>query len=235
MHTLPRHESKFAHIADPLRRTYAGMLSALDDGVGAILKTLEKNRLTRDTVVIFASDNGGPTPVNTSRNAPLRGLKAQIYEGGIRVPFLMQWPSRLPKNKVYSQPVIALDLLPTMIAAAGGKTDASWKLDGVNLLPHVEGKDKKAPHERLLWRFGQQWAIREGDWKLMSMGGPPELYNLRADIGESQDLSAKEKDRMARMAATWEEWNKKNMAPLWHAPGAQGQKGKKKKKKKKGD
>jgi arylsulfatase A-like enzyme len=108
-------------ITEPRRKTYAGMLSALDDNVGMILKMLERNKLTDSTLVVFLTDNGGPTQVNTSRNDPLRSVKAQIWEGGIRIPFAMQWPGKIPKGKTFSHPVIALDLLPTFVVAAGRK------------------------------------------------------------------------------------------------------------------
>jgi arylsulfatase A-like enzyme len=101
---------------------------------------------------------------------------------------------------------------------------------GVDLLPFVSGKNKGA-HDRLLWRFGQQWAIREGDWKLTTMGdAPPQLYSLRADIGESKDLVAAELARVAAMKTAWDNWNQKNIAPLWTAPRLGGKKGKKKQK-----
>ncbi len=232
LEALKKYEDRFAgKIADPRRRTFAAMLSAMDDGVGQVLKTLDRLKLTGRTLVVFHSDNGGPTAGNTSKNTPLRGFKAQVYEGGVRVPFLAQWPGRIPKGKTYAHPVIALDLLPTFVAAAGGAPGADWKLDGVNLLPYLEGKQKGAPHERLFWRFGRQWAMREGDWKLMSMGGAPELYNLRADIGEQKDLSFTEKDRLGRMSAAWEEWNKGNIPARWVPAQRGGKQGKAKKKK----
>ena len=227
LESLKKYEDRFKSVTDPRRRTYSAMLSALDDNVGLVLKALERHKLTNNTLVVFLSDNGGPTQGNTSRNDPLRGVKAQVYEGGFHIPFMMQWPGHVPKGKVYSDPVIALDLLPTFTAVAGGKPNASWKLDGVNLLPFVEGKDKGKPHERLFWRFGQQWAMREGDWKLVSMGGPPELYNLRADIGESKDLSNAEKSRVQSMSAAWEAWNKNNRPPLWTPTQLPGQRKKK--------
>ncbi|MBI2689174.1 MAG: sulfatase-like hydrolase/transferase [Acidobacteria bacterium] len=228
---LPKYEDRFkGKIADPARKTFAAMLSALDDGVGLILKTLEKHKLTNNTLLVFLTDNGGPTAANTSKNDPLRGFKAQVYEGGIRIPFMMQWPGHVPKGKVYANPIIALDLLPTFVAAAGGTADASWKLDGADLLPFIAGKNKGRPHERLYWRFGQQWAIREGDWKLMSMGGPPALYNLKDDIGEARDLSNVETARVEKMGNEWETWNKRNMPPLWIPAAAPGQKKQKKKK-----
>jgi len=228
LQSLPKYEARFdGKIADPKRKTFAAMLSAMDDGVGLILKTLEKHKLTNKTLLVFHSDNGGPTAANTSKNDPLRGFKAQVYEGGLRVPFMMQWPGKIPKGKTFSNPVIAIDLLPTFVAAAGGTPAADWKLNGVNLLPFVTGKDKAAPHSQLFWRFGQQWAMREGDWKLMSMGGPPALFNLKADIGESKDLSNAEKGRTETMAAAWENWNKNNIPARW-TPQRAGQKKKKK-------
>ena len=154
--------------------------------------------------------------MNTSRNDPFHGFKAQVWEGGIRIPFAMQWPGKIPKSQVYSQPVIALDLLPTFIAAAGGKPESSWKLDGVDLLPFVDGKKKIPPHERLFWRFGRQWAMREGDWKLMSMGeGEPQLFNLKSDVGELQDLASTQAARVQSMKAAWDEWNQKNIPARW--------------------
>lgn len=225
-----KYEDRFeGKISDPRRKTYAAMLSAMDDGVGLILKALEKHKLTGKTLVVFHSDNGGPTAANTSKNDPLRGFKAQVYEGGIRVPFLMQWPGRIPKGKVYGDPVIALDLLPTFVAAAGGVAGADWKLDGVNLLPYVSGKEKGVPHGQLYWRFGRQWAMREGDWKLMSMGGAPALYNLKTDIGEANDLSHAEAARVSRMGMAWEEWNKRNLPARWTPRQTPRQKKKKKK------
>ena len=216
METLKRYRDRFPDIADPKRRTYAGMLSALDDNVGLILRTLERHKLTANTLVVFLADNGGPTPVNTSRNDPFHGFKAQVWEGGIRIPFAMQWPGKIPKGKVYSQPVIALDLLPTFVAAAGGKPESSWKLDGVDLLPFVDGKQKSLPHERLFWRFGRQWAMREGDWKLMSMGeGSPQLFNLKSDVGELQDLAGTQAARVQSMKAAWDAWNQKNIPARW--------------------
>ena len=228
METLKRYEDRFPQIADPKRRTYAGMLSALDDNIGLILKTLDRHKLTANTLVVFLADNGGPTPVNTSRNDPFHGFKAQVWEGGIRIPFAMQWPGKIPKGKVYSHPVIALDLLPTFVAAAGGQPDASWKLDGVDLVPFLANKKPGVPHERLFWRFGRQWAMREGDWKLMSMGeGDPLLFNLKSDVGELRNLADGQPARVKTMKDAWDSWNQKNIPPRW-IPAAQRNQKKKK-------
>ena len=147
------------------------MLSALDDNAGAVLAKLREAGLEEDTLVVFISDNGGPTmlgtTINGSRNDPLRGSKRTTLEGGIRVPFVLSWKGKLPAGKVYDQPVIQLDVLPTALAAAGVAVKPEWELDGVDLLPYLTGRDEKAPHDTLYWRLGGQAAIRRGDWKLV--------------------------------------------------------------------
>ena len=122
------------------------------------------------------------------------------FEGGPRVPFMMQWKGKLPGGKIDTRPVMNLDVLPTVVAAAGGKIDPAWKLDGVDLLPYLRDGNTARPHETMYWRFGDQWAIRHGDWKLVvSRGGSgkPELYNLADDVGESRDLASAEPSRVA--------------------------------------
>src|SRR4051794_29379549 len=171
MHATDPRLSRFAAIEDEARRTYAAMLSAMDEGVGRVLDTLRARGLEEDTLVVFFSDNGGPTmpgtTINASRNDPLRGSKRTTLEGGVRVPFAARWPARLPAGKVYEHPVIQLDLLPTLLSAAGVEAKPDWKLDGVNLLPYWTGTESRTPHETLYWRMGNQMAIRRGDWKLV--------------------------------------------------------------------
>jgi arylsulfatase A-like enzyme len=227
-----RYEDRFASIGERNRRVHAGMISAMDDAIGGVLAALARNKLMEDTLIFFISDNGGPTPVNTSRNTPLRGFKGQVLEGGIRVPFLMQWNGKIPKGTVNNQPAIALDVLPTAVAAAGGKPDASWNLDGVDLMPFASGKNKSRPHESLYWRFGAQAAVRRGDWKLVwqSRQEAPELYNLAADIGESKNLAGVEPAKTAELRDDWEQWNSSNIEPKWRnaRDGGGKRKGKKK-------
>ncbi|MBI2929655.1 MAG: sulfatase-like hydrolase/transferase [Verrucomicrobia bacterium] len=133
-----------AQFADLTRYTNAVMLAALDDAVGAILTKLRALNLETNTLIFFASDNGAPGPngvdKNGSRNTPLRGYKGDLYEGGIRVPVLMQWKGHLPADTVVDTPVSTLDILPTAVAAAGGSAPAAWQLDGVNLLPFLLGQ-----------------------------------------------------------------------------------------------
>lgn len=211
--------ARFSSIADERRRTFAAMLSAMDDAVGRVLAALRANRLDRDTLVSFISDNGGPTRNTTSRNDPLRGYKGQVLEGGIRVPFMMRWANRLPQGKVFEQPVIALDIVPTVLAAAGVPLPDS--LDGVNLLPYLAGERRGAPHAALYWRFGPQAAIRKGDWKMVRLGdGAVRLYNLAEDVGESRDLAAAQPARLKELSEDWEAWNRQLSPPRWLTPAA---------------
>jgi arylsulfatase A-like enzyme len=208
--------SRFSQITDPKRRTYAAMLSAMDDGVGAVLKKLRDSGAEDNTLIFFISDNGGPTQNNGSSNAPLRGNKAQLWEGGIRVPFLIQWKQRLAAGLVYDQPVIALDILPTALAAAGIATPKTPPLDGVNLLPFVTGKSKRPPHEALYWRFGTNSAIRLGDYKLLKLGARPlQLFDLQADVGERHDLAPQKPEVVKALAAKLKAWDAQLATPRW--------------------
>ncbi len=215
----PRHAGLFGDIKDEKRRKFASMLTAVDEAVGVVLDTLKKTGTLNNTLVFFISDNGGPTKQTTSRNDPLRGFKGQVFEGGIRVPFLVQYPGHLPAGKTYEQPVIALDILPTALAAAGGKVPEKIKLDGVNLLPYLQGENKKAPHEILTWRFGQQWAIRKGNWKLLKTGKmAPMLFDLSTDLGESKDLAADKPEIVKELQKDYDAWNSQLSKPLWQRP-----------------
>ncbi|MCP5518759.1 MAG: sulfatase [Verrucomicrobiales bacterium] len=204
----------FAGISDPKRRTYAAMVSVLDDGVGLLLRTLEELGLRERTLVCFLSDNGGPPTANGARNDPLRGGKGSVFEGGIRVPFVMSWPARLPAGTTFAHPVISHDLSATALAAAGIGADTLARLDGVDLLPHLLGHDSRPPHEALFWRMngGDQWAVRSGDWKLLQAGPnlAPALYNLAGDLAETRDLAAEQPGRVDGLQARWKAWNQGN-------------------------
>jgi arylsulfatase A-like enzyme len=231
---LESYLAKFSHIQDERRRTFAAMHSCLDDNVGRVLKMLRDTRLEDNTLLFFISDNGGPTLNTTSGNLPLRGYKTQVLEGGIRIPFMMRWPGHIQAGKVYDAPVISLDIHPTAVAAAGGRIPADVRLDGVDLMPYLTGKNQSRPHDKLYWRFGQQWAIRSGDWKLLAMAGDPELYDLAHDIGEKNNLAASKPEKVRELRAQYEDWNRQLMAPRWQngrRTGLGGRKGGRRKKK----
>jgi arylsulfatase A-like enzyme len=212
-----KREQRFEGIADQKRRTFATMLAALDDGVGDLLKKLRAHGIEDNTLIFFLSDNGGPTPTNTSRNDPLSGYKAQVLEGGIRVPFIAQWKSRLPKGKVCREPVIALDILPTAIVTGGGEIAPEWELDGVDLTPYLTGAKSGPVHRQLYWRFGQQRAIRAGDWKLIRQRDSEayRLYNLADDVGEKHDLAGEMPDKAKELNTAYDEWNAHLVPPAW--------------------
>jgi arylsulfatase A-like enzyme len=213
-------------ITDRERRGYLSLLIGLDDAVGRVMAQLRKTGKDKDTLIFFFSDNGGSgrkrfLAYNTGVNAPLRGDKGQTLEGGIRVPFFVSWPGKVPAGKTYDEPVIALDILPTAGAAAGAEVDAD--ADGVDLLKHLTGEDAAAPHEALYWRFGPQKAVRKGKWKLVDwrdfetkQESGWQLYDLAKDRGEKNDLAKGEPRIVAELSAAWEKWDKRNRAPLWH-------------------
>jgi arylsulfatase A-like enzyme len=228
MQATDERRARFWSISDPQRRTYAAMTAALDEGVGRVLAKLREENLEQQTLVIFLSDNGGPTvqgtAINGSRNSPLRGSKRTTLEGGIRVPLAARWPGRLPAGAVYEHPVIHLDLVPTVLAAAGISASPEWRLDGVDLLPYWSGRLTGPPHSTLYWKFSAQMAIRRGDWKLVRyhpaadgpMGRSPQrsagatparLYNLAWDLGETTDLAARYPETVRELEGAWQEWN----------------------------
>ncbi|NOX54562.1 MAG: sulfatase-like hydrolase/transferase [Planctomycetes bacterium] len=200
---------RFRHIEDIHRRVFAAMLAHLDDSIGKILKTLREAGLEQDTLVFFLSDNGGPTRELTSSNRPLRGGKGDLYEGGIRVPFLLQWKGHVPAGLVYQHPVISLDVFATAAAATGTPPSDRKPIDGVDLLPYLIDQRAGRPHEVLYWRMNQRAALRLGDWKLVrnprgQRDAPWELYSLADDLGETHNLSEAEPQRLKQMIRTWE-------------------------------
>lgn len=222
--TPPGAEEAFGSITDPERRKCAALMTLLDASIGRMLTTLRETGQEERTLIVFLSDNGAP-PRNGSWNTPLRGTKGTTWEGGLRVPFLMQWKSTLPAGQVVAAPVTSLDRLPTALAASGA-TPANPSFDGLNLLPLLTGQTKEPPHAALYWRYGEQLAVRVGDWKLTraldSTAKPPALrtglFHLGDDPGEQHDLSAEEPARFKQLQSRWEEWNRNNVEALWGGP-----------------
>ena len=200
---------RFAHIEDIHRRIFAAMLANLDDGVGEILKAISARGLDEETLVVFISDNGGPTRELTSSNLPLRGGKGDVYEGGLRVPFMMRWPGKLPAGEVEDRPVISLDIAATALALAGGQPRKP--LDGVNLMPYLADGAAGRPHEELFWRQGERIAVRVGDWKLLrnDRRNPDawELYNLSDDLAETNNLIEQTPERGSALREVLDRFN----------------------------
>jgi len=206
--------ARVASIADEHRRIFGGLLTALDDSVGTLLAALREHGVEKDTLIVFVSDNGGPTAELTSGNGPLRGGKGELFEGGIRVPFFARWPGRIPAGSIFTAPVSTLDIAPTALAAAGVHDTAG--LDGADLLPHWRGEKSTPPHAALYWRYGPQFALREGRWKLVQatkLAAAPQLFDLDADPGERTDLAVRDPERTAAMLRHWRELDAP-MSPL---------------------
>jgi len=207
---------RFPEISDEKRKIFAAMMSAMDDAVGSVMTKVRTLGQEENTLVFYIADNGGPTQSTTSYNGALRGYKMTTFEGGPRVPYLVQWKGTYPAGAVYDKPVMNLDVLPTCLAATGSAIDSAWQLDGVDLTPYLTGKKNASPHETMFWRYGEQWAVRHGDWKLVvSKGGSgkPELYNLAKDIGESIDLASNDAAKLTELQKIYDSWNAEQAEP----------------------
>lgn len=211
---------KFNGIGDEHRQLFAGMLAELDSGVGAILESIRNRGLENDTLIVFISDNGGPTQELTSSNGPLRGGKGQLYEGGIRVPMLIQWKGTVPAGQVLHSPVISTDIGATALHAAGAAMPKDKPLDGVNLLPLLTKKAAPASRD-LFWRMGKAIAYRSGDWKIVRQPSrdqpeaPFALFNIAEDPNETTDLAAGRPGIVADLRATLDAMNAKMAPPRW--------------------
>ncbi len=221
------YEDRVKDITDPKRRTYGGMLVAMDDAVGRVMAKLDEHHLTQNTLVVFYSDNGGPTPQTTSRNDPLRGTKGQMFEGGHRVPFILQWPGKLTAGQVYAPMLMGFDVHATALAAAGVSAPEDQPLDGVDLRPHLTGETAAAPHETLFWRAARQHAARVGPWKLVNTGREPQpmLFNLAEDLSEQRDLAAAQPAKLAELQDAYRAWSAQMMPAQWQRQDARTQGG----------
>jgi len=215
METPKRYQNSFEHITKPVRHAYAGMLAAMDDGIGNVLAQLRTYGIEDNTLVFFLNDNGGPGKRYGPRNSPLKAGKGSFLEGGIRVPFIIQWPRRLPSGVTYDHPVISLDILPTAAAVAGAKLPQDRNIDGVNLIPYLTGQTKEPPHKILFWRMGDDYAVRHRNWKLVNTGSNTELFDLAADIAETRNLAAEQPNVVKKLTKAHEAWNTQMIDPLW--------------------
>ena len=222
---------KYAHVADDSERTYYAMIASLDANVGRILKALRRRRARQNTVIFFLSDNGGVWPwreglahYTWANNAPLRGGKTSLYEGGIRVPFVASWPAAWPRGETHARPVISLDIAATAVALAGA-ADPSGALDGDNLDPVLRG-ERAAPPRALFWRQERgelsSYAVRLGEWKLVKASETEEvaLFNLRADVGETRNVIGENHAAAKVLADRWHDWNDDNQPSRFLSSGA---------------
>ena len=213
----PKYLKRFPGDMPERRRKALAMLSAVDDGVGLITRTLEEQGLTKKTLIFYIGDNGAPLKIHKldapgkgagwdgSLNDPLNGEKGMLSEGGMHVPFVIAWPGTIPAGQIYQHPVSALDVAATASAIAKIATKPG-DLDGTNLVPHLTGKTKAPPHDVLTWRWVGQSAIREGNWKLLRGGEREYLYDLGTDLEEKKNLAAKHPEIATRLRKKLSAW-----------------------------
>lgn len=198
------------------RRTLAAMTIGLDRACGQVLQKIKELGLDKNTLIVFANDNGGPSDANESCNDPLSGTKANHLEGGIRIPFLMSWKGKLDENITYNKPISTLDLLPTFVSIAGGDLKEEKDIDGVDLLPFVTNQNQGKPHETLYWKKENRGAIRHNEWKLIRFPDrPAELYNIEEDISEINDLASEKPEMVRELYKMLFNWELTLERPLW--------------------
>jgi len=210
------------HVKDWRRATYLAMIDSMDQGIGLIIDALEESNKLDNTLIFFLSDNGGvqakPGHENETwaDNGPFRNGKGSMREGGSHVPFIGHWPKGFPKGIVYPHPISSLDLAATAVALAGGDTSGK-PLDGVNLAPYVNGKNKGYPHKAIFWRTnnGVSWCVRtpQAKFLLESHGAKePEMYDMVNDPYEKNNIIDDHPEQRQQLAKLWNEWNAKNEA-----------------------
>ena len=214
-------KSDYDALADiPLhrRRVNAAMVRALDRSVGRVMQALKDEGLDENTLVIFTSDNGAPNYIGLPEvNQPYRGWKLTYFEGGIHVAFAAKWPAQIPAGTVYGEAISAIDLVPTVAAAAGAALPQDRPIDGVDLLPYLRGEKTGAPHDALFWRDGSYQVVIAGGWKLQVAERPKKtwLFHLDKDPTEREELSAREPAKLAELKALLAAHNAQMVAPLW--------------------
>lgn len=221
LHATKEKLEEFSHVEDKNRRTFLAMMASVDDGVGQIMDYLEDSGLSDNTLVFFVSDNGGPTgydPVageNTSKNDPFAGVKGDLLEGGLHVPFIVSWPGQITEGSVYTGLVSSLDILPTAVAASGGAVDPT--LHGINLIPYLTQSEAPNVERSLYWRYGPQQAMRKGPYKLYTpYSGVDEFYDLSVNPYEALSNQDKESAHIREsMKSSLESWVSGLAEPHW--------------------
>ena len=205
------------HIDIEKRQTYAAMVSSMDDGIGLILDKLEQKNIFENTIVFFFSDNGGVEWYNFSDNGPLRGIKGDFFEGGIRVPFTMQWPNKIKPGTIYDKPIIALDIFATVASAAKAEKYIKNEIDGVNLIPYLSGIKSGLPHEYLYWKNPDKDidVIRDDRYKYLRIKNDEYIFDLKNDISEESNIIDLSKPIYDRLKSQFKLWEKDMIDPVF--------------------
>jgi arylsulfatase A-like enzyme len=242
-HQVPaKYKEPYAELPEP-RRTYAGMVAAMDEAVGQIVNSLDEKKLRQDTLIIFASDNGGPQPGRVTSNGPLRAGKGTLYEGGVRVCAFATWEGHIKPGTIVNQPMHIADWYPTLLKLAGASLEQKLPLDGLDIWPAIT-QGKPSPHEEILLNAEPaRGAIRVGDWKLVLNGGRSneqaeeeaeaaakkagklrsqpqrgenvELFNLADDPYEKNNLASGNPDKVTRLRAAYDRVARQAVPPKY--------------------
>jgi arylsulfatase A-like enzyme len=212
------HYNQLAHIKDPVKRVYYAMILSLDEGVGAVMRTLKDLELEENTLVFFLSDNGGAEYTFTTDNGPYKGGKITDFEGGLKVPFFLKWKSHLPENTVYDKPVISMDIFATSANAAGAILPDEREYDGVDLLPYLTDSLPSDPHEFLYWQRGFSKAVRSSRWKMLVNEDASDtvLFDMHNDPFETRMVIHKENHHIIdKLMNAHNHWSETLPAPMW--------------------
>lgn len=205
-------------IPDHRRRVYGAMIRSIDRSVGRVLQTLKDEGLDQNTIVIFTSDNGAPGYIGLPDvNKPYRGWKLTMFEGGLRVPYVAKWPGHIAPGTQYPVPITNIDIMPTVVAAAGGSMPKDRTIDGVNLLPYLVANPVRQPDRFLFWRDGPYRAMRDATWKIIISERPKKewLFNLAEDPTERTNLATKHPQRLAQMKALMDAHHASMPPAMW--------------------
>ncbi|MDX2035631.1 MAG: arylsulfatase [Isosphaeraceae bacterium] len=225
------YKAPYMHMKEP-RRTYAGMLAALDEAVGKVVAEIDRKGLRERTLFLFSSDNGGPNPGRVTSNGPLRGQKSQLYEGGVRVPAFASWKGTIRENSEVRAPMHVVDLYPTLLGLAGASTEQTKPIDGLDVWPVIQGKEGPKDRVILLNTTPSAGAVRVGNWKLVINGAsgvqeedpvaakkkqarkpPTELFDLANDPYEKNDLAQARPEKRAELMAIYRKLAAEAVAP----------------------
>lgn len=195
------------HIKNEKRRTYAAMITAVDDGVGRVLATLKEQGIDENTLVVFLSDNGG-AKTNGSDNGELRGFKNSLFEGGVKVPFAVRWPKVIPAGVDYHKPVSSLDIMATIVGQSKVDVSKNKPLDGVDLIPFITHQNQENPHDVLFWRHvkANSYAMRSGDDKIVLTPDEAHLFDMNGDHVEANNLLPQQESRFNALDESYQIW-----------------------------
>jgi arylsulfatase A-like enzyme len=209
--------NRFANIEDENTRVYHGMIAALDDAIGSILDQLETDGLLENTLILFASDNGGASYTGATENGSLNAGKMTQFEGGVNVPCMISWKGKVPVGTLYDEPVSLMDLFATALSSSGIKGPSDRVIDGVDLLPYVNGKEDGSPHKVLFWRTDFNKSVRYENWKFIwnTRDNQVFLFDLDSDKAEKINLAGQHPDLVQKLINEMNLWEQELKEPAW--------------------